>query len=160
MHLISHPSPNFDDRPQHSKIEWIILHYTALKDTQTSLAWMSDPEKKVSAHYLLCRTGAIYHMVDDHKRAWHAGVSTWKNHDNLNHTSIGIEMDNDGTEPYSLPQIEMLLSLLSYLCEKHGIPKTHVLGHQDIAPSRKIDPGAHFPWERLYEKGFGLERLL
>lgn len=138
---------------------WVILHYTALVDTKTSLDWMTDPEKKVSAHYLICRTGKIYQLVRDEDRAWHAGVSTWKGEENLNHTSLGIELDNNGLEPYSEIQIETLLELLQTLCDKHQIIKDNVLGHQDIAPERKIDPGTHFPWEQLYKKGFALERL-
>lgn len=158
MNIIWHPSPNFNDRPVGAKINWIILHYTALENTETSLTWMCDPAKEVSAHYLICRTGKIYQLVEDQKRAWHAGVSHWKGEDNLNNTSIGIELDNNGTEPYTDIQIQALLKHLDYLCEKHKIPRSHILGHSDIAPDRKIDPGTHFPWDALYQHGFGLVR--
>ncbi len=156
--IISCSSPNYDERPEGSPIRWVILHYTALQDTSTSLSWLCDPEKKVSAHYLVCRTGTLYRLVDDHKRAWHAGVSRWKNEENLNHTSIGIEFDNDGYEPYTNCQIHILMELLEHLCKVHSIPRAHILGHQDVAPDRKQDPGSHFPWEILYEQGFALER--
>ncbi len=159
MHILSNPSPNHDQRREGATIQWIILHYTALENTKTALDWMCDPQKEVSAHYLLCRTGAIYQLVPDAMRAWHAGVSAWKGEENLNHTSLGIELDNNGFEPYSDIQIEKLLELLTYLCDTHTIPRAHVLGHQDIAPTRKIDPGKHFPWDILYAKGFAGERL-
>jgi len=156
--IIFTPSPNYDDRPEGAQIRYIVLHYTALENTQTSLNWMCDREKKVSAHYLICRTGQVYQLVEDDKRAWHAGVSSWGSDTNLNHTSLGIELDNNGSEPFSEPQIDVLLALLYDLCEKHSIPKENVLGHQDIAPERKIDPGPYFPWQKLYENGFAISR--
>ncbi|MBX9977257.1 MAG: N-acetylmuramoyl-L-alanine amidase [Alphaproteobacteria bacterium] len=159
MQITSHTSLNHDNRKKGATINWIIIHYTALPDTKTSLEWLCSTEKAVSAHYLICRTGAIFQLVPDTKRAWHAGVSRWKGEDNLNHTSLGIELDNDGFEPYAQEQIESLMLLLNNLCIRHSIPKTHILGHNDIAPDRKIDPGPHFPWHILYDHGFALARL-
>ena len=155
MILIHAPSPNFNDRPQGAGIKYIIVHYTALPDTKTSLEWMCDPLKEVSAHYLICRTGAVYQLVEDQKRAWHAGVSRWGEDLGLNDTSIGIELDNNGFEAFAQGQIDSLLGLLDHLCKAHHIPRANILGHQDIAPERKIDPGPLFPWDVLYEAGFG-----
>ena len=160
MEIIPYPSPNFNERPVGAKIKWIILHFTELKDTKTSLMWMCDPRKEVSAHYLLCRTGKVYQLIDDKMRAWHAGVSVWGDERNLNDTSIGIELDNNGFEAYSGMQIQRLLALLERLCKVHHIPKENILGHSDIAPDRKVDPGDHFPWDILYAKGFGAARSL
>lgn len=153
-------SPNYDERPCGVPIKYIIVHYTAYSTAKPALEWLCNPQSKVSAHYLICRTGTCYHMVDDDKRAWHAGVSQWGMDENLNHTSIGIELDNSGAEPFPNQQISVLLQLLRKLCAQHGILSSHVLGHEDIAPGRKIDPGPYFPWKILYDQGFGLLRIL
>jgi N-acetylmuramoyl-L-alanine amidase len=156
--MIYHPSCNFSDRPDGAIIDTIVLHYTALPDVKTALHWLCDPTKEVSAHYFICKTGRTYQLVQDHKKAWHAGKSAWKNATNLNFNSIGIELDHDGNpkNPYHAIQITKLLQLLELLCETHSIPKENVIGHSDIAPLRKNDPGSFFPWDKLYEKGFGL----
>ena len=153
--LKTYRSPNYDNRPEHATLRYIIVHYTAFNDAKTALDWLCDLEKKVSAHYLICRTGTCYNMVEDHHRAWHAGVSTWGDDENLNHTSLGIELDNNGQEPFPSAQMNTLMHLLRDLCHRHGIAPSHVLGHEDIAPTRKIDPGPLFPWNTLYDQGFG-----
>lgn len=156
--LRTYTSPNFDERPSGACIQYIIVHYTAFDTAQKALEWLCDPATKVSAHYLICRTGACYQMVEDHHRAWHAGVSAWKDETNLNHTSLGIELDNNGHEPFSEPQITSLLTLLPVLCDRHAIPPHNILGHEDIAPGRKVDPGPYFPWHTLHQLGWGLNR--
>lgn len=155
---IRHLSPNFNNRPQGTILDSIIIHYTALPDTKTSLQWLTDPVKEVSAHYLICRSGKLYQLVNDEKRAWHAGISEWKNHNNINNSSLGIELDHDGSPSIKYPdhQIHILIQLLSYLCENYAIPKENVIGHCDIAPLRKQDPGSFFPWHELYLHGFGI----
>lgn len=158
--LKTYTSPNYDARPEGMRIKYIIVHYTEFEDAKTALTWLCDPKKKVSAHYLICKTGTCYQMVDDEKRAWHAGVSQWGADENLNHSSIGIELDNNGQEPFAEAQMDTLLALLEQLCAHHPIPRANVLGHEDIAPGRKVDPGPYFPWHILYQQGFANARIL
>jgi len=115
-----------------------------------------DPQREVSAHYLIARDGRIYYLVDELARAWHAGESAWGGNRDLNSASIGIELDNNGEEPYAEAQIAALLALLADLTARWSIPAANVLGHGDVAPGRKVDPGALFPWRRLAAAGFGL----
>jgi N-acetylmuramoyl-L-alanine amidase len=114
-----------------------------------------NSEGPVSAHYLIGERGNLYQLVADERRAWHAGGGSWGTISDVNSASIGIEIDNDGREPFTEPQIATLLRLLDDLCTRHGIPRTNVIGHADMAPTRKIDPGRVFPWQRLAEAGFG-----
>src|SRR5690606_34204508 len=110
----------------------------------------------VSSHYLVGDDGRIYQLVDESRRAWHAGGGRWGTMTDLNSASVGIEIDNDGSEPFTDAQIASLLVLLEDICKRHGIPRTAVIAHADLAPTRKRDPGAHFPWATLAEAGFGL----
>jgi N-acetylmuramoyl-L-alanine amidase len=110
----------------------------------------------VSAHYLVAEDGRIFQLVDDGARAWHAGASRWGGRADLNSASIGIELDNDGLEPFPDAQVEALLALLADLSQRHRIARDQVVAHSDVAPTRKVDPSARFPWERLAAAGFGL----
>ena len=147
-------SPNFDDR----RPVLVVLHYTAGKTAEGSLHTLKTANSKgpVSAHYLLGKDGTLYQLVDERKRAWHAGDGRWGANTDLNSTSIGIEIDNDGYTPYPDVQIDKLIVLLDDLARRLGIPRQQVIGHEDMAPGRKIDPGALFPWKRLFDAGFGI----
>lgn len=153
-------SPNFNERPSFRKLDLIIIHYTGMATAQAALARLCEPNTKVSAHYLIERNGQLYQLVDEKKRAWHAGVSFWQGETDINGISLGIELDNGGHD-FGLPaypeiQIKALLSLLNELVQKYHIPKNRIIGHSDIAPTRKMDPGEHFPWRILHNHGFGL----
>jgi len=152
--IISSPSPNFSERDD-TPIDMLILHYTAV-DFKTSMQILHDPEKQASSHYLIDRDGTIYQLVADDKKAWHAGVSEWRGRKNLNLNSIGIEIVNSGYEPFEKKQIAALIYLLSRLTRRYHIKKTDILGHMDVAPNRKIDPGQFFPWKTIAKKGFGI----
>jgi len=149
---IDYPSPNHDAR----RPNYIVLHDTTSPEAAHALATLTDPAREVSAHYLIGRDGTLYRLVDESRRAWHAGRSYWGGLTDLNSVSIGIELDNTGAEPYAEAQIERLLVLLGELQERHRLPPHHVIGHGDVAPGRKIDPSRYFPWQRLAEAGFGL----
>lgn len=146
------PSGNFDER----RPNFVILHYTSNDNAERALRTLTDPLRRVSAHYLVSRDGKIYYLVDERARAWHAGESSWGGNRDLNSASIGIELDNNGSEPYAEPQVNALLALLDDLKQRYAIPAANFLGHGDVAPQRKIDPGRHFPWQRLAARGFGL----
>ena len=152
MALEQKPSPNFDER----RPNFVILHYTTNTDAERALRTLTDPLAKVSAHYLIGRDGKIYQLVDERARAWHAGVSYWGGARDVNSASIGIELDNDGEEPFAEPEIAALLSLLADIKERYVLPAANFLGHADVAPRRKLDPGRRFPWQRLAAGGFGL----
>lgn len=154
----SHPSRNYDER-----VQYVVLHYTST-NLQRSLQLLTEGE--VSSHYLIdAGPATIYQLVDENKRAWHAGESEWEGRTWLNSTSIGIELVNQGYDetpqgrvwyPYSDQQIDALIALLKDITARHHIEPRHVIGHSDIAPMRKLDPGPLFPWRRLAEAGFGL----
>lgn len=146
------PSPNFDPR----RPNFVILHQTTNDNAATALATLTDPQRKVSAHYLIGRDGAVMQLVDEAARAWHAGESWWGGSTDLNSASIGIELDNTGDEAFAEPQIVALLALLDDLRTRYRIPAANFLAHGDIAPTRKVDPSRLFPWQRLAAHGFGL----
>ncbi|MBK7023183.1 MAG: N-acetylmuramoyl-L-alanine amidase [Sulfuritalea sp.] len=146
------PSPNFDQR----RPNFVILHQTSNDNVDKALATLTDPQRGVSAHYLIGRDGAVLQLVDESARAWHAGASWWGGSTDLNSASIGIELDNTGEEPFAEPQIAALLVLLDELRTRHRIPAANYLAHGDVAPTRKVDPGRLFPWRRLAQQGFGL----
>lgn len=146
------PSPNFNDR----RPAYVILHHTTNDTAERALNTLTDPLREVSAHYLVGRDGRIYQLVDERRRAWHAGASRWGSDADLNSSSIGIELDNNGREPFPDAQIEALLVLLDDLKTRYRIPAENFLGHADVAPGRKVDPSAWFPWRQLASRGFGL----
>ncbi|MCL2473871.1 MAG: N-acetylmuramoyl-L-alanine amidase [Alphaproteobacteria bacterium] len=154
-------SPNFNARAENVKIEYVVLHYTGIKDTKSAIERMTDPAAKVSAHYFIDETGEIMQMVEEKERAWHAGISFWKNQIDMNSASIGIELSNPGHEfgyrPFTAPQLSSLKLLLEAIAKRHNMNrKRFLLAHSDIAPSRKQDPGELFPWEDFANHGFGV----
>lgn len=158
--MISMPSPNFNDRPEGADICSIIIHYTGMQTAQDALTRLCDPEAQVSAHYTIDEDGTVYNHVDPTKRAWHAGVSQWGDLNNFNDFSIGIELVNPGHEfgyrPFPEAQINALIGLMHDLFERFPIKLDLVLGHSDIAPTRKQDPGELFPWDRLINEGLAI----
>ncbi|MDC3110658.1 N-acetylmuramoyl-L-alanine amidase [Pelagibacteraceae bacterium] len=159
MKIISKPSPNFELKAKR-RIKYIIIHYTNLPSTQASLKHILNKRNKVSAHYLLDQKGKIYALVNEKDIAWHAGISSWKADKLLNKKSIGIELQNTGTagnyEKFPNQQISQLEKLILELQNKYNISNANILGHSDISPDRKIDPGPKFPWQRLFKNGIGL----
>lgn len=145
-------SPNHNER----RPNFVVLHNTGNDNIERPLRTLTDPAREVSAHYLIGRDGSLYQLVDETRRAWHAGQSYWGGLTDLNSVSIGIELDNTGDEPYAEVQIDRLLELLHDLKTRFRIPGSNILGHGDIALPRKVDPGWRFPWERLAREGFGL----
>jgi N-acetylmuramoyl-L-alanine amidase len=158
MQLIEAPSPNFDAR--RAPPDMIVLHYTGMASGEAALQRLCDPEAKVSAHYLVEEDGRVFSLVDEARRAWHAGVSFWKGTRDCNGASIGIEIVNPGHDfGYRLfpeVQIDAVIALLDDIRTRWTIPDGRILGHSDVAPDRKIDPGELFPWRRLAEAGHGL----
>lgn len=146
-------SPNFAIRDK--AIKYIILHYTEM-DFFEALTKLCEAQAKVSAHYLIKADGEIYRLVDEDKIAWHAGLSCWHGEDKLNNTSIGIEIDNVGTNPFPEMQIASCIELCKFLMKKYDIPRENIIGHSDIAPERKIDPGIYFDWSKLAEHNIGI----
>ncbi|MDB5809809.1 MAG: N-acetylmuramoyl-L-alanine amidase [Betaproteobacteria bacterium] len=145
-------SANFDER----RPNYVIVHYTSSDTADRALRTLTDPASKVSAHYLIASDGKIYSLVDERARAWHAGVSYWGGNRDVNSTAIGIELDNNGRDPFAAPLIDALGALLGDLKERFSIPTANFLGHSDVAPRRKVDPGALFPWRELAARGFGV----
>jgi N-acetylmuramoyl-L-alanine amidase len=138
------------------KPNFIILHHTAQDSIQQTVKTFTLKNTKVSAHYVIGRDGKVIHMLNDYLRAWHAGNGSWGKNTDINSCSIGIELDNNGSEPFSEPQINTLLALLTKLKKDYNIPAQNIIGHSDIAPSRKVDPSALFPWKLLALNGFGV----
>ena len=137
------------------KPNFVIIHHTAQKSTDQTIRTFTLKSTQTSAHYVIGRDGKVVHMVNDYLRANHAGVAKWGNETDLNSCSLGIELDNNGDEPYSDAQISSLVSLLSTLKKKYNIPAANFIGHADIAPKRKPDPNK-FPWQVLADQGYGL----
>ncbi|HEV2562965.1 MAG TPA: N-acetylmuramoyl-L-alanine amidase [Rhizomicrobium sp.] len=158
--MIERPSPNHDARPQGGAIDMLVLHYTGMKTAEEALSRLCDPQAKVSAHYTIDRDGEIYAHVPEARRAWHAGVSYWAGMRNVNACSIGIELVNPGHEfgyePFAEPQMAALIDLASGILKRHPIPPHRVLGHSDVAPARKQDPGELFSWAQLADFDIGL----
>lgn len=160
--FFNHPSPNHDARPPNQAINMLVLHYTGLPSTKSALARLCDRQSKVSAHYLIDEGGAIFALIDEARRAWHAGVAHWAGETDINGCSIGIELAHcghkaDGTcEPFPQAQMDSLAELASQLLARYDIPPQRVLGHSDVAPARKIDPGEMFDWAGLAARGIGL----
>jgi N-acetylmuramoyl-L-alanine amidase len=137
------------------KPNFVIIHHTAQNSCEQTLNTFTMQRTQVSAHYVICKDGTIHHMLNDYMRAWHAGVSKWGNDVDINSNSIGIELDNNGYEPFTDDQLNSLLKLLTALKKQYNIPTANFIGHADIAPTRKNDPNVHFPWKRLADSGFG-----
>ncbi|MCW3468013.1 N-acetylmuramoyl-L-alanine amidase [Chitinophaga nivalis] len=138
------------------KPNMVIIHHTAQDSCAQTLKTFTMQPTQVSAHYVICRDGMIHHMLNDYLRAWHGGVAKWGGVTDINSSSIGIELDNNGLEPFAPAQINSLLILLDTLKLRYNIPAANFVGHGDIAPGRKVDPSAWFPWQQLAGKGFGL----
>lgn len=138
----------------------IVLHYTGMRTGDEALARMTDPEAKVSAHYMIEEDGRLYSLVSEERRAWHAGVSFWKGATDINAASIGIELVNPGHEfgyrAFPDAQIEALIELMDDIRSRWTVPESRILGHSDVAPARKTDPGELFPWKRLAQAGHGI----
>ncbi|MEX1202651.1 MAG: N-acetylmuramoyl-L-alanine amidase [Ferruginibacter sp.] len=133
----------------------VIIHHTAQNSCEQTLATFTKKSTQVSAHYVICEDGTLYHMLNDYMRAWHAGSGKWGGQTDINSSSIGIEIDNDGTEPFTEAQLNSLIGLLASLKKTHNIPTANFIAHGDIAPGRKVDPNVLFPWKRLAEAGYG-----
>jgi N-acetylmuramoyl-L-alanine amidase len=142
---------NFDLR----KPNFVIIHHTAQNGCPETLHTFTIRQSQVSAHYVICKDGTVHHMLNDYLRAWQAGLSKWGNNTDINSSSIGIELDNNGFEDFAGPQINSLLVLLDTLKTKYKIPQENFVGHGDIAPGRKVDPNWRFPWKILADHGFG-----
>jgi len=140
------------------KPNYVIIHFTAQDSIQQTLKTFTVVKTQVSAHYVVAKDGKIFHMLNDYLRAWHGGISRWGSITDMNSCSIGIEIDNNGNEPFTDQQVNSLLALLAQLKKAYGIPTGNFIGHQDIAPLRKPDPGPFFPWKLLASKGFGYWR--
>lgn len=152
-------SPNFDSRDG-QEIDMLVLHYTGMKSGEAALARLCDAAAKVSAHYMVTEDGTILQLVDENERAWHAGMSYWRGNSNINQRSIGIEIVNNGHEygyqPFPEVQMEAVTKLCRGIITRHKIPARNVVGHSDVAPTRKQDPGELFDWKLLASKGIGL----
>ena len=158
MDIIPASSPNFDAR--RAPPDMVLLHYTGMPTGAEALARLRDPEAKVSAHYLIEEDGKVFSLVAEERRAWHAGLSFWKGERDINAVSIGVELVNPGHEwgyrAFPDAQIEALIELLDEIRGRWEIPDGRILGHSDVAPERKTDPGELFPWKRLAQAGHGL----
>lgn len=153
MPVVVHPSANFGPRRDGQLPDLIVLHYTAMATAEAALERLCDPAYEVSAHYLISETGVVYQLVDERMRAWHAGAGQWGDVRDVNSRSIGIELANDGAAPFSEPQMQALEVLLAGIMGRWAIVPERVIGHSDMAPQRKQDPGRKFDWRRLARQG-------
>jgi N-acetylmuramoyl-L-alanine amidase len=160
MTIIDTPSPNFDERTL--PISMIVLHYTGMQDGPSAIARLCDAEAKVSSHYVVEEDGTVLRLVAEDRRAWHAGRSHWRGTTDINSASIGIEIVNPGHEfgyrPFTDPQIDAIVRLVAAIKQRHAITRGNVVGHSDIAPTRKRDPGELFPWSKLAKLRLALPR--
>ncbi|MEM7767348.1 MAG: N-acetylmuramoyl-L-alanine amidase [Pseudomonadota bacterium] len=163
MRITFDPSPNFNARK--APVDVLVLHYTGMETGAAAIARLKDPAAEVSAHYVVREDGVVVQMVAEAERAWHAGVSRWQGDGDLNSRSVGVEIVNGGHDvpladgtlpPYPAVQVAAVVSLSSAVLARHRICPTRVVGHSDIAPGRKRDPGEHFPWRALAQAGIGL----
>ena len=158
--MIERPSPNHDARPPGAAVDMLILHYTGMASAEAALARLCDADARVSAHYLVDEDGAVVRLVPEARRAWHAGVARWRGRDDINAVSIGVEAVNPGHEfgyrPFPQAQMAALADLCREIVGRHGIAARHVLGHADVAPARRADPGELFDWAGLARAGVGL----
>ncbi|WP_245875443.1 N-acetylmuramoyl-L-alanine amidase [Tabrizicola aquatica] len=149
-----HPSPNFGDR-RGQRVDLVVLHYTVL-DCAGARERLCDPVAEVSAHYLIDRDGSVLSLVDEGARAWHAGAGSWGGAGDVNSRSLGIELVNSGAEPFAEPQMQALEGLLRDVLDRHGLTARAVIGHSDMTPDRKSDPGPRFDWRRLAAQGLAV----
>lgn len=153
------PSPNYNDRPDKAAITMLVLHYTGMPTAQAALDRMCNPKAEVSAHYMVDEDGSVIQLVEERHRAWHAGVSAWRGQTNINDISVGVEIVNPGHEfgyrAFPKKQMEAVAALSSEIIARHGIRRGNIVGHSDIAPMRKEDPGELFDWEWLAQQGIG-----
>lgn len=160
MRILERPSPNHDARLADGVVDMLILHYTGMESAAAALDRLCSAEAKVSAHYLIDEDGTVWRLVAEERRAWHAGVSSWRGRSDINSASIGIELVNPGHEfgyrPFPEPQMAALEALGRDILPRHPILPWHVLGHSDVAPQRKTDPGELFDWPRLARAAIGL----
>ena len=160
MDIQNRPSPNLNDRAKGSHIDMIVLHYTGMQSAEAALKRLCDPESEVSTHYVVDEAGSIFRLVVEEKRAWHAGISSWQGASNINDRSIGIEIVNPGHEfgYQQFPQSQMMSvhNLLREVILRYQIPPSRVVGHSDIAPARKQDPGEFFDWQGLAAEGLAV----
>ena len=160
MKIVETPSPNFNGREL--PVTMIVLHYTGMKSAAAAAERLTDSEAGVSAHYLVHEDGLVMRLVDENKRAWHAGASWWRGTSDVNSASIGIEIVNPGHEfgyhPFPADQIASVVRLVADMRKRYAIPRVNVVGHSDVAPARKQDPGELFPWEKLAALDLALAR--
>ncbi|HEX3485750.1 MAG TPA: N-acetylmuramoyl-L-alanine amidase [Micropepsaceae bacterium] len=160
LECVAAPSPNFDARPKATPVDILVLHYTGMQTAAEAIARLCDPDAQVSAHYTVDEDGTVYAHVPEDSRAWHAGVSYWAGARDINARSIGIEIVNPGHafgyRSFPDRQIEAVIALSLDVFARHPIPPERVLGHSDVAPARKQDPGELFPWGALSLEGVGL----
>jgi N-acetylmuramoyl-L-alanine amidase len=138
------------------KPNFVIIHHTAQNSCEQTLQTFTTAKSGVSAHYVICRDGTVHHLLNDYLRAWHAGIGSWGNDKDINSSSIGIELDNNGYDSFPPVQINSLLTVLDTLKRKYNIPGSNFIGHADIAPTRKSDPNVKFPWQLLSQNGYGI----
>jgi len=155
---VSLPSPNFGPRRNGLRPRLVVLHYTAMGSVDAAYARLCDPKAEVSAHHLISQTGQVTQLVAEDMRAWHAGAGAWQGKDDINSRSIGIELDNTGTSPFTAPLMDALERLLAEIMQRWSIPASGVIGHSDMAPGRKCDPGPRFDWLRLERQGLARAR--
>ncbi|MHA3913786.1 N-acetylmuramoyl-L-alanine amidase [Halovulum sp. GXIMD14793] len=156
MKIIDHPSPNCNARRHGGPPDMVVLHYTAMATPEAALERLCAPEFEVSAHYLIGEDGQLWQLVDEADRAWHAGAGQWGDVTDVNSHAIGIELANPGEDAFEAPQMQRLEGLLADILERWSIPPERVIGHSDMAPDRKSDPGPRFPWRRLAEAGLSV----
>jgi N-acetylmuramoyl-L-alanine amidase len=158
--VVDRPSPNHDARPKSQPIDILLLHYTDMVSAEAALARLTDAAARVSAHYCVDEDGTVYRLVAEQRRAWHAGVSYWAGATDINARSVGIELVNPGHtcgyRPFPDAQMRALEDLARGILARHPIPAHRVLGHSDVAPARKVDPGELFDWQRLARAGVGI----
>lgn len=148
------PSPNHS--PRQTPVDMVVLHFTGMSSLPEVLNKLCDPGSQLSAHYVVAEDGRIFRLVEEDRRAWHAGVSSWQGQRDINSRSIGIEIMNNGEVDYTREQILSVMAICKSVMERYDIPPHHIVGHSDVAPGRKVDPGPRFPWTRLASKGIGL----
>lgn len=156
MRILSHPSPNHGERRGGVRPSLVVLHYTAMRSADEALERLCAPDFEVSAHYLIAEDGRILRLVEEDRRAWHAGIGAWGAVTDVNSASIGIELANPGDAPFAARLMDALEALLADILARHRLPPKAVIAHSDCAPGRKIDPGRRFDWRRLSRAGLSV----